>query len=165
MHPVHYHAVILCQCSQTIGIHMVWWDASCSLSCFDSVSMQTNHRNSDASCSLSCSDLVSVQPNHRNSYGLVRCILFIIVLWFGVNAAKPWDFIWFGEMHPVHDHALIWCQCSQTIGIYMFWWDASCSLSCFASVSVQANHRNSDGLVRCILFIIVLWFGVSAAKP
>ena len=147
MHLVHYRALIWCQRSQAIGILMVWRDASCSLSLFDLVSMQPNlwillvWR--DASGSLSRSDSVSMQPTLRNSYGMARCILFIIALWFGVNAAKPSEFLCFGEMHPVHYRALIWCQCSQTLGIPMVWRDASCSLPRSDLVSMQPIHWNS----------------------
>ena len=32
----------------------------------------------------------------------MRCILFIIVALPGVNTVKAWEFLEFGEMHPVH---------------------------------------------------------------
>ena len=144
MRHVYYCCLNWRECSQTTGFPRVWWDASCFLLWFY---------------------LVWVELNHGNSCGLVRCILFIIVALFGVNAPKPWiflrfgemypvyicGFIWcecsqnigilgFGEMQPVYYCGFIWCKCSQTIWILMVWWDTSCLLS-------------------------VALFGVSAAKP
>ena len=113
--PVYSCVLIGCECNQTIGILRVWWDASCLLSCVNAArpceflgfgEMHPVHYRAlircqcsqniwiprvwlDTPCSLSRSDLVSTQPSHRNSYGLARCILFIIAFWFGVNAAKP----------------------------------------------------------------------------
>ena len=91
------------------------------------------------SCSLLWLHFVWVQANHMNSYGLVTCILFIIVALFCMNAAKPYEFIRFCDMYPVHYCGLIQCECSQTIGNHMF-------------------------LLTCILFIIVVLFCVNAAK-
>ena len=59
---------------------------------------------------------------------------------FGVSAAKPWKFLGFGEMHPVHD----WKT-------YVVW--------------MQPNHKNSWVWWDAPLFMIETLFGVSAAKP
>ena len=58
----------------------------------------------------------------------------------GANAAKPSEFVGFGETPPVHDRNLIWCECSQTIRIPRIWLAAA-------------------------LFRIEALFGVSSAKP
>ena len=71
----------------------------------------------------------------------------------------------FGEMHPVYPCGLIGCECNSTIGIPRVWWDASCVLLCPHWVLMQPNHRNSLGLVRCILLIIVVLLCMDAAIP
>ena len=58
-----------------------------------------------------------MQPIHRNSLGLVRCVLLIIVVLLCMNAAKPYEFIGFGEVHPIYSCGLVGCECNQTIGI------------------------------------------------
>ena len=63
--------------------------------------------------------LVRMQPKHKNSYGCLTCILLTTAALFGVNAAKPLEFIWIGDMYPVYYCGLFWCECSQAIGIHM----------------------------------------------
>ena len=144
MHLVQDWRLLWRDCSQTIGIHMVWWDASCS---------------------LPCSDLVSMQPRNRNSYGLVRCIMFPIEALCGVSAAKPYEFLGFGEMHLFFDWSLMWCECSQTTWIPKVWGDSPCFRLKPYMVWVQPKHIKSQGLGRCTLFSIEALCGVSAAKP
>ena len=168
MHPVHYCSCIRCECSRTIWIVLVcemrhvyfcgliWGDCSHT--------MGIPRVWGDASCLLLWLHLVWVEPNHRNSQGLVRCSLFIIVALFGVNAAKPQDFLGFGEMRHVYYCGFIWYECSQTKGTPMVWWDASCLILWLYLLRRQPNHMSSYGLVRCILFIVVAYCGVNATK-
>ena len=86
---------------------------------------------------------VWIQPNHRNSYCSVTCVLFTIVASFRVSAAKPYEFIWFGDMYPVYHCGLILCECSQAIWINTGLWHVSCSLLWPYSVWMQPNHWKS----------------------
>ena len=101
---------------------------------------------------------VWIQPNHRKSYGLVKWILFIVVALIGVNAARPYEFKWIGDMYPVHYCGFILCEWFQTIGVHVFRWHVSCLLLLPFLVWMQPSHRNSFGLVTCILFSIVVLF-------
>ena len=47
----------------------------------------------------------------------MRCILFFGVSLFDVSAAKSYEFIGFGEMHPILCCILSWLECNQTIGL------------------------------------------------
>jgi len=143
MHPVHDWRLMWRECSQTVGTPRVWWYVSCLLLKPHSVYMQ---------------------PSHRNSQGLVRCSLLILVTSCGVNAAKPSEFIGFGEMHPVSDWSLIRCECNHTIGIPRFLRDASCLLLKLYLAWMQPKHRNSLCLARCILFMFETLCSVSSAK-
>ena len=144
MHLVYDSSLMWYECSQTIGVPRVWWDAPC-------LWLKTY--------------MVWVQPNHRNLLGLVRCTLFLIEALCGVSADKANEFLGFGEMDLLYDWSLGWCECQQTIGIPRVWWDAPCLWFKPYVVWVQPNHKNSQGLVRCTLFMIEALCGVSAAKP
>ena len=102
--------------------------------------------------------LVRMQPKHKNSYGCSTCILLTTAALFGVNAAKPLEFIWFGDMYPVYYCGFIWCECSENIGNHMLWWHVSWLLLWPFLVWMQPHRRNSHGLVTCILFSIVVLF-------
>ena len=161
-------ALFWCGCSQTIGIHMVWRHVSCLLlwSCF--VWMQPNHWNSHGLVTCILFTIVALigvnatkhensyvfgdvylvchcclisgenEPNHKNSYDLLTCILFSVLALSGVNAAKPWEIIWFADMHPIRYCGHIWCECSRTAGIHMDWWHVSC-LSLWPYFDVDAG--------------------------
>ena len=49
--------------------------------------------------------------------------------------------------------------------IHLDWRDVSCLLSKPFAVWMHQNYENSEGLVRCVLFIDVGLRGVNAAKP
>ena len=148
-----------CECSQTIWIPKVWWDAPCLILKTCVVWMQSNHMNSFVFMRfILWTHWVWMQPNHTTSSGLVRCILFTFASSLGVNATKPYEFQWFGEMHAVCSCGLIGCQCNQSIGIPSVWWDASCLLLWHHWVWMQPNHRNAKGLAIFILFsCMVKW--------
>ena len=93
------------ECKQDIGILRAWWDASCL---------------------LLWPQWVWMQANHWNSWGLMRCVLLIIVVLLCMNAAKQLEYLGFGEMHPVYHCIIIGCECNHTIGFPWVWWDAPC---------------------------------------
>ena len=138
MHPAYSCGLIGFECNQTIGNPRVWWDASYLLLWPHWVWTQPNLW--DASCLLLWPHWVWMQPNLGNSKALVRCM-------------------------PVYSCGLIGCECSQTTGIPRVWWDASCLLLWPHWVWMQPNHRNSQGLVRCILFTLLASLGVNATEP
>ena len=45
-----------------------------------------------------------------------------------MSAAKTYEFLVFGGMHPVCHCRPISCECSQAIGNPRVWWNASCLL-------------------------------------
>ena len=74
------------------------------------------------------------------------------------------EFPGFGEMHLVYNWSLVWCECGQNSGVPGVWWDAPCLRLKPSVVWVPEKRRNSQGLVRCTLFMIEALCGVSAGK-
>ena len=144
MHPVYSCGLVGYECSQTIRILRVWWDASCI---------------------LLYPRWVWMQPNHWNSSGLVRCILIVVVVLLCMNAAKPLEFRGFGEMHLVYSCVLIGSECNKTIGIPRVWWDASCLLLCPHWVWMQQTIGIHRVWWDACLFTLVSSSGVNATQP
>ena len=102
MHLVFCCSLNWCECNQTRAISRVGRNSSFVV------------------CSVIWRGCIQALRIHR-----VRCILFFAVALFGVSAAKPWEFVGFGEMHPICCCLLYWLECNQTIGSPRARWDAS----------------------------------------